>query len=158
MKMTTRFALACALLLAFVPLPAMAAETHEVKMLNQSPNSGDLMWFEPRVLVVKPGDTVKFVPEDKGHNSASIKKALPEGVKAWNGGISKEVSITVDKAGYYGFQCSPHLVMGMIGLIVVDGEGRDDNKEQAMKVKLPGKAKKVWADLFKEADELLAKK
>ena len=40
------------------------------------------------MLSVNVGDTVKFVPSDKGHNSESIKGMLPKGAKKWKGKIN----------------------------------------------------------------------
>ena len=54
--------------------PAMAAEV-EVKMLNKGAEG--LMVFEPALLKIEPGDTVKFVATDKGHNAESIKGMFP---------------------------------------------------------------------------------
>ena len=49
---------------------AMADEV-EVKMLNKGAEG--LMVFEPALVKIEPGDTVKFVATDKGHNAESIK-------------------------------------------------------------------------------------
>ena len=46
------------------------AEEHIVKMLNNG--AGGMMIFEPAVLSVNKGDTVKFVATDMAHNSASV--------------------------------------------------------------------------------------
>ena len=42
--------------------------------------------------------------------------------------------------------------MGMIGLIVVEGDGMLDNLEEAKSAKHRGKAKKAWKALWDEAD------
>jgi hypothetical protein len=42
--------------------------------------------------------------------------------------------------------------MGMVGLIVVEGPGKLDNLEAAKSVKHRGKAKKVWAKIWKKAE------
>ena len=53
---------------------ALAAEV-EVKMLNKGVEGA--MVFEPALVKVAPGDTVKFVATDKGHNAETIKGMLP---------------------------------------------------------------------------------
>ena len=53
---------------------AMAGEV-EVKMLNKGAEG--LMVFEPALVKIEPGDTVKFVATDKGHNAESIKGMFP---------------------------------------------------------------------------------
>lgn len=125
---------------------ALAAE-HEVRMLNKGPE-GQPMQFDPAFLKIEPGDSVKFVATDKGHNSESIKEMLPEGVEPWKGKINEEVTVTFDVEGIYGYKCLPHFAMGMVGLIQV-GDGRD-NLDSAETAKLPGKAKTRMAELTAE--------
>lgn len=55
------------------------AETFEVKMLNR--NDTGPKPFEPDYLVIKPGDMVKFLASDPGHNTATIAGMIPEGGK-----------------------------------------------------------------------------
>tara|TARA_B100001057_G_scaffold14743_1_gene13978 strand:+ start:116 stop:616 length:501 start_codon:yes stop_codon:yes gene_type:complete len=127
--------------------------THEVQMLNKDPdNPKNKMLFAPHILTINAGDTVTFIPSDKGHNSESVKGMIPDGAEKWKGKINKEISVTLDVAGFYGFQCKPHVNMGMIGLIVVEGDGKLANLEDAKSVKHRGKAKKAWAKIWEEAD------
>lgn len=125
---------------------ALAAE-HEVRMLNKGPD-GQPMQFDPAFLKIEPGDSVKFVATDKGHNSESIKEMLPEGAEPWKGKINEEVTVTFDVEGIYGYKCLPHFAMGMVGLIQV-GDGTD-NLDSAETAKLPGKAKTRMAELTAE--------
>ena len=55
------------------------AETFEVKMLNKG-KSGKMV-FEPDFVLAAIGDTVTFLPSDKGHNVESIKGMIPTNVK-----------------------------------------------------------------------------
>ncbi|MDF2970438.1 MAG: pseudoazurin [Microvirga sp.] len=121
---------------------AGAAEV-EVKMLNKG--SDGVMVFEPALVKINPGDTVKFLASDKGHNAEIVDGMLPEGGRAFVGKINEELSITFDKAGVYGYKCKPHYGMGMVGMIVV---GEASNVEQAKEAKHPGKAKQAFANLF----------
>ena len=127
---------------------AAAADTVEVKMLNKGAN-GATMVFEPALVRVKPGDTVRFVPTDKGHNVESIKGMLPDGAEPFKGAINAEVAVTFDKPGVYGVKCMPHYAMSMVGLIIV-GDGQP-NWEAAAAVPHTGKAKAAFADLFAKA-------
>ncbi len=133
-------------LLAFAMLMqaswAMAAEI-EVKMLNKGAEG--LMVFEPSLVKIEPGDTVKFVATDKSHNAESIKAMLPSGAAPFAGKINEDVVVTFDKAGAYGIKCMPHYAMGMVALVVV---GKPDNLDQAKAVPQSGKAKQVFATLF----------
>ena len=94
------------------------AETHEVQMLNRGEN-GDVMVFEPAFLQVAPGDTVRFVATDRGHNAEAILEMTPEGADAFKGRINEEIEITLDTECLYGIKCAPHYAMGMVMTIAV---------------------------------------
>lgn len=102
---------------------AYAAE-HEIKMLNSGANGS--MVFEPGFLKVAPGDTVKFIPTDAGHNTVSY--ATPEGGASWSSDFNQEITVTMDKEGVYIYKCTPHLVMAMVGVIQV---GKASNLNEA---------------------------
>ena len=112
-----RFLVTCAALVMGVTSTGMAAE-HEVQMLTKGPE-GQRNWFEPAIVNAASGDTVNFVATDKTHNSTSL--VVPEGAEAWKGQMNKDVSVTVAKPGVYAYKCTPHLALGMLGFIVVDG-------------------------------------
>ena len=57
------------------------SEDHVVKMLNAGKEG--MMVFEPAVLSIKKGDTVKFVATDVAHNSSSVEGMIPEGAEPW---------------------------------------------------------------------------
>ena len=139
---------------AIAPNFLAAGNTFEVLMLNKDPdNPKKKMVFSPSLLKVAVGDTVSFLPEDKGHNSEIIKGMLPDGAEKWKGKMNKQVDVTFSVPGFYGYHCKPHSNMGMIGLIVVEGDGMLDNLEAARGVKHRGKAKKAWKELWDAADE-----
>jgi pseudoazurin len=121
---------------------AGAAEV-EVKMLNKGTEG--VMVFEPALVKINPGDTVKFVAADKGHNVEIIDGMLPEGGQKFVGKPNEEISVTFDKAGVYGYKCKPHYGMGMVGMIVV---GEATNVDQAKAAAHPGKAKQAFSTLF----------
>ena len=104
------------------------SEVHIVKMLNQGPTG--VMVFEPAVLKINIGDTVTFVATDAAHNSASIPGMLPPNATAWNGQLSRDISVTFDIPGVYGYQCTPHAMMAMVGIIQV---GDDSSNLQSVK-------------------------
>ncbi|MEM1387839.1 MAG: pseudoazurin [Pseudomonadota bacterium] len=129
--------------------------SHTVEMLNKHPDDPSLrMVFNPRILSVEAGETVLFTSVDKGHNSESIDGMLPEGAEEWKGRISQDVTVTFDKPGIYGVQCTPHLSMGMVALVIVEGEGKLDNMEEAKGARLRGRAGRVMEELWEEAAEM----
>ena len=98
---------------------------HTVKMLNSG--DGGQMIFEPAVLKVSLGDTVHFKATDMAHNSASMEGMIPEGAKKWSGAMNQDISVVLDTEGVYVYQCDPHVMMAMIGVIQV---GEASNLEQ----------------------------
>jgi pseudoazurin len=128
------------------PGQAFAAE-HEVHMVNKGAN-GDSMVFEPALVKIAAGDTVKFIPTDKGHNAESIRGMLPDGAELFKGKINEEIDVTFTVPGVYGIKCLPHLAMGMVCLVVVDDPAA--NLEAAKAVKNPPKAKERFDALFAE--------
>ena len=97
------------------------AENYEVQMLNQGAEG--YMVFQPAVLKIKKGDTVTFKATDAAHNSASIKGMIPSGAEEWNGKLSQDTTLTFNVEGVYGYQCTPHMMMAMVGIIEV-GENK----------------------------------
>ncbi|WDY56006.1 pseudoazurin [Pseudomonas sp. PSKL.D1] len=101
---------------ALLAMPAMA-EVHEVKMLNRGTDGA--MVYEPDHLRVAPGDTVRFLPTQSGHNAASLPALLPTGAEAFKSKLNQPFEHTFTVPGTYGIQCIPHLAMGMVMLIQV---------------------------------------
>ena len=113
--------------LFLLTVPAFAAE-HTVKMLNNG--DGGMMIFEPAVLQVAVGDTVNFVATDMAHNSASV--FTPPGATPWRGMMSRDISVTLDTPGVYIYECTPHNMMAMVGVIqVTDGMDLDMTLDSA---------------------------
>ena len=124
----------------------LMSKTVEVKMLNKD-KDGTTHVFEPAVVFIEKGDSVKFISVDKGHNVASLDKkgSAPAGAKKWKSKISKDYTQKFDIEGIHGIKCKPHTVMGMVGAVVV---GNTHNMEAFSKVKLIGKAKKRFPNIL----------
>ena len=100
---------------------------HTIKMLNSG--EGGQMIFEPAVIKVSKGDTIHFKAVDMSHNSASIDGMLPSGASPWTGQMNMDISVTLDTEGIYVYQCDPHVMMAMIGVIQVgEATNMDDIK------------------------------
>ena len=103
---------------------------HTVNMLNIG--QGGQMVFEPAVLKVSLGDTIHFKSVDAAHNSASIEGMIPNGASSWAGQLSQDISVVLNTEGVYVYQCDPHLVMAMVGVIQVgEAINIDEIKQQA---------------------------
>ena len=62
---------------------------------------------------------------------------IPSGATSWSGALSKNISVTFDVPGIYGYQCTPHFMMAMVGLIRVG-----NNVDNLESVKAAAKIKK----------------
>ncbi len=125
-------------------VPARAAEI-TVNMLNKGVKGG--MVFEPDLVKAMPGDTIKFVSVDKGHNVETIKGMLPEGATEFKSKMGDNHVMEAQIEGIYGVKCTPHYGMGMVALIVV---GNPQNIDAVKAVKQSGKAKERFAAAFAE--------
>ena len=128
-----------AALIGFILISNVAyGKTVQVEMLNKD-SAGRKMVYSQDVTHVDVGDTVTWMPTDKGHNVEIV--AAPDGFdipkKSKNG---KEVSIDFTVPGIYYYWCIPHKGMGMIGLVVVGND--TSNKDAIAKAKAMGKSKK----------------
>ena len=113
----------------------LQSANHVVKMLNQG--SGGVMVFEPAVLKIAVGDSVTFESTDAAHNSASLPGMIPENAVSWNGELSRDITVTLTQPGVYAYQCTPHSMMAMVGVIQVgdDSSNLASVKNKAQDVK-----------------------
>ena len=117
------------------------AEDITIDMLNKRDDGAKMVYSED-VAHIEVGDTVTWLPTNKGHNVEFI--AGPDGWEApKKSKLGKEYSYTFDTPGVYLYQCTPHKSMGMIALVVV-GDG--DNDVSGAKVR--GKSKKKLKELL----------
>ena len=93
---------------------AFAAD-HVIQELNNGPEGAFM--YSPSFIVIQPGDTVTFQPTDQGHNSEAV--FMPAGATGWKSEISQPLTVTLTKPGVYIYQCTPHNLFGMVGIIVV---------------------------------------
>ncbi len=141
-----------AAILAFTVLPwhALAAE-YEIRMLNHGPDG--MMQFDPEFLRIAPGDTVRFLPVDKGHNVQTIPGMIPPGARPFASATDQSLQVTFIVPGIYGYRCGPHGSLGMVGLIVV---GKPVNEAAAKDASIPGLARQEFAKLFAQLDGMHA--
>ena len=119
----------------------VVAKDHKVKMINGK--APDIFIFEPAVVKIEKGDTVTW-SGDAMHNSASIKEMLPKGAKPWMGSLTKKagdksISVKFDIEGLYGYNCTPHAMFGMVGLVVVGDPSGNHKEAKAAAMKLEKK-------------------
>ncbi len=107
---------------------SISSEQHIVKMLNAGKEG--MMVFEPAYISVNKGDTVKFVATDLAHNSSSVEGMIPEGATPWVGAMSQDIEVTLTEKGVYVYQCTPHNMMAMVGVIKVETSSNLDQVKQ----------------------------
>ena len=104
--------------------------------------------YSIEVAYIDVGDTIEWLPKNKGHNVEFLAgpdmDSLPNNSK-----INEFHSILFKTPGVYLYGCTPHLNMGMLGLIVVDNDFH--NLEKVNKVELSYVANSVVDRLIKIA-------
>ena len=119
--------------------------TYDVDMLNKR-DDGEKMVYSTDVLHVNLNDTVTWLPTTKGHNVEFIEAPESADLPKKPSKVNKEFSYTFNEPGIYLYQCSPHKSMGMIALVVVDGNL--SNIDDIASTRVVGKSKKKLKDLL----------
>ena len=104
----------------------ISAENFDIKMVNADA-SGQVMVFDPPFIKANIGDTVTFLPTDMLHNSQSVPGLIPSSASSWNGVMNEKITIELNTEGVYVYQCTPHIALGMIGVIQVGEATNIDN-------------------------------
>ena len=107
--------------------------------------------FEPALLFVEPGETVRFVMGGKTFASRTIAGMVPADATGWWGQVGEDVEITFTEPGVYGHKCGSAYALGLVGLIVVGDP--DVNLEEAQRVQHPPSAAKVLDELFSTVEQ-----
>ena len=120
----------------------LSAATFEVEMLNRL--GKESMVYSQSVVNIQSGDTVKWLATTKGHNVQFL--SVPEGVGAFRSKLNVDTEYTFTVPGIYLYQCTPHKNMGMIAIVVVDGN--KDNLNVITSARVAGKSKKRLAKII----------
>ena len=124
---------------------AAAAAEVEVKMLNKGTEG--LMVFEPALVKIEPGDTVKFVATDKGQQCRVDQGDVAGGCDAIRG---------QERRGHHGHLRQAGRLWREMHAALRHGHGSADrgghpcNLAEAKAVPQVGKAKQVFAALFEK--------
>ena len=104
--------------------------------------------YSIEVANIDVGDTVEWLPKNKGHNVEFIAgpdmNDLPP-----KSNMNEFHSVLFEKQGVYLYGCTPHLNMGMLGLIVVGNDLHNIN--EIGNTDLPNVAKSVLMSLIRDA-------
>ena len=119
------------LLVTFLVAPSSYGAEFTVNAVTTGAN-GEMMVFSPGYLKVEVGDTVNFIPSDASHNAESFVSPSPE--TAFVTALGEGTRVTFSQEGVYLYKCTPHFVLGMVGVIQV---GKAVNKNEALAVWKP---------------------
>ena len=140
-----RFTLAAVLLA--IGMGTAHAEDITIDMLNKR-DDGAKMVYSQDIATIDVGDTITWLPTQKGHNVEFI--AGPDGWEApKKSKLGKEYAYTFDTPGVYLYQCTPHKSMGMIAIVVV-GDLTQEGVDAIRDAKVKGKSKKKFKELLAE--------
>ena len=104
--------------------------------------------FSIEVAKIDVGDTVEWLPKNKGHNVEFIAGPNMANLPP-KSNMNEFYSVLFERKGVYLYGCTPHLNMGMLGLIVVGDDFH--NIEELKNTDLPNVAQSVLMSLVKEA-------
>jgi pseudoazurin len=119
------------LLVTFLAAQSSYSAEFTVNAVTTGAN-GEMMVFSPGYLKVEVGDTVNFIPSDASHNAESF--VSPSSETEFVTALGKNTRITFSQEGVYLYKCTPHFVLGMVGVIQV---GKAVNKNEALAVWKP---------------------
>lgn len=114
---------------ALMSVWAQAAWTAEHRVILNFAQSR----FEPSLLKIVPGDTVKFVPKVKSKKAEIHATLIPAGAYEWSNTNRKTFSVKLTQEGLYLYQSRKHAAKGMLGIVQV---GQPDNLRQLRQIKL----------------------
>ena len=103
-------------------------KTYTVKMLNEGPSGA--MVFEPDFIKINTCDSINFEMTDAGHNAVTI--AAPKDSLPFDTQYKPSTTVQFDTEGLYLYQCSPHAMMAMAGLIQVSDSSNKSEIETAI--------------------------
>ena len=133
MILTRRHALGLggALIAALFLRTALARSSDATEIVMGGRSDGSRVWFNPAGVLIKPGQTVRWINRDAGnaHTATAYHPAnfdkprrIPQSARPWDtdyllpGG---DFSVTFTVPGVYDYFCVPHEHAGMVGRIIV---------------------------------------
>jgi pseudoazurin len=124
----------------------LLAEDISIDMLNKR-DDGQRMVYSEDLVRISLGDTINWNPKDPGHNVEFV--VGPDGFELpAKSFINRKVSMKFEIPGIYLYVCSPHSIMGMIGLVVVGDD--TSNKTKIADFDIGGKANRKLKSLLKD--------
>lgn len=118
-----------------IPISRDENGVHIIRMVTNDEGN----FFEPAVVKIQPGDTVRWVNTTGVHTTTSYSPdnqkpwGMPEAATGWDSGLFTEADATFERTfdveGTYAYFCLPHESIGMVGLIIVGDVLPDLNQD-----------------------------
>ncbi len=114
---------------------ALAQAASPVEIIMRGNTDGSVVWFDPVGLLLRPGQTVRWINKDSGNSHTSTAYhpgndghplRIPAGAQPWNSDYllpDEWFEATLTEPGVYDYFCIPHEHAGMVGRLVVMEEG-----------------------------------
>lgn len=144
---------------AMVFTPAAQAEdipevavVHQIIDLNAD-TPAHAFRFEPKMLHVPAGSTVRFKGSTGRHTVTSIIRMIPVGARAFEIRGQPEMDLTFDKEGVYGIRCRVHGRHGMVMLLIVGDPSSNLEEARAYLPKLGEAERAEFEELFDQLED-----
>ena len=118
-----------------------AAETIEIEFTEDDS-------YSIEVAFIDVGDTIEWLPKNEGHNVEFIAGPKMDELPS-NSKMNESHSVLFKTPGIYLYGCTPHLNMGMLGLIIVGNDFH--NLNEVNKIELSYVANSVLNRLIRTA-------
>jgi len=104
--------------------------------------------YSLEIAYIDAGDTIEWLPKNEGHNVEFIAGPKMDELPN-NSNINESHSVLFKTPGIYLYGCTPHLNMGMLGLIIVGNDFH--NLNEVNKIELSYVANSVLNRLIRTA-------
>ena len=116
-------------------VPALASGGAPAVITMTGRPDGSKVWFDPYGVLIQPGQTVRWINQDKANSHTATAYApanddhprrIPKGAAPFDSDYlltGEMFEVTFEVPGVYDYYCIPHEMAGMVGRIVVAEPG-----------------------------------
>lgn len=139
-------------------LAAQAEDIPEVAVVHQiidlnADTPAHAFRFEPKLLQVPAGSTVRFKGSTGRHTVTSILRMIPVGARAFEIRGKPEMDLAFEKEGVYGIRCRVHGRHGMVMLLIVGDPSSNLEEARAYLPKLGEAERAGFEELFEHLED-----
>lgn len=142
---------------ALAVAPVWAEDIPEVAVVHQIIDPGadtpaHAFRFEPKLLQVPAGSTVRFKGSTGRHTVTAITRMIPVGARSFEIRGKPELDLTFEQEGVYGIRCRVHGRHGMVMLLVVGDPSANLDEARAYLPKLGEAERAGFEELFERLE------